>query len=101
MVISLRCYDVCHFLRYTYSMKRKEARNFNRFSIRNIAHPIIPVRNANGALPPGWFPADTRALEQATGVNQLNPLLTFYGLPANGTLNQRRDRLRIYLGIPI
>ena len=80
---------------------RDEARNVNRFSIRHNSDPIARVPNQHGMTPPGWYPVDTEALMQAHGVGQLNDLLNFYGLPTDGTNDQKRLRLLAHLGIPI
>ncbi|XXQ38432.1 SAP domain-containing protein [Plasmodiophora brassicae] len=59
---------------------------------------IAAVANAAGDAVPAAFPATRRHLTVLTGA-QANRLLAYYGMPAGGTVAQRRRRLARRLGV--
>ncbi|KAG7672806.1 hypothetical protein Ndes2526B_g08288 [Nannochloris sp. 'desiccata'] len=63
------------------------------------ASPLIPVpHRTTGSMPPAFFPPTLGGLDGLTGP-EVNELLTFYGLPTQGTLRVRRTRLGNEIGI--
>ncbi|XXQ38429.1 SAP domain-containing protein [Plasmodiophora brassicae] len=59
---------------------------------------IVAVLNAAGDAVPAAFPATRRQLTALTGAHA-NGLLAYYGMPAGGTVAQRRRRLARRLGV--
>jgi hypothetical protein len=84
---------------------QESQRSMNR-SLRDNQDPVEPlIRLADGEFPNNaayalWFPANNGALYGATGL-QMDPLLAFYGLPTDGSVEVRRRRLRRFLGITL
>jgi len=58
----------------------------------------MPLHNVttNGVIP--GFPTTTRQLG-AMELAAINTVLTALGLPTNGTLPQKRQRLRVHIGL--
>jgi hypothetical protein len=85
------------------SIIHEAGRTRNLACIRTNADEITRLaRQVDGAIPPAnvWFPNHNEQISGATGP-QLNALLEFYGLGEHGTVNDRRQRLRHFLGISI
>jgi len=64
-------------------------------------NPLIPVPGPDGAIPaaPMWPAGLTRAGIVAMPSAALNALLAFYGLAIVGTLQERKDRLLVHVGV--
>ena len=86
-------------------MKEESARSMNR-ARRNTADPITSlIRLSDGALPNDaphnlQFPANQQALESMTGA-RLTHLLNFYGLAQDGTVTEKKDRLKQHLQVTL
>ncbi|GES85539.1 hypothetical protein RCL_jg6553.t1 [Rhizophagus clarus] len=77
---------------------RNLARIFNsRLTDPNSNIEIVPDINGNN---PENYPQTIVALRAMNG-QQINKLLRFYGLPINGSVKQRRNRLARNLGIQL
>lgn len=81
-----------------------EAQRSRNYGIRSTRSAItVLMRALDGKTPQDenlWFPVNRYELFDVT-LAQIDRLLEFYGLPPNGSLVEKQNRLSHYLGVTI
>ena len=90
----------------SYRMDGETARNINRTLVRTTADATVAVPNNEGNPPPNWLIGITLDNVMSLAVaphNQqgINDVLTFYGIPTDGTKAQKIAAVKNILGITI
>ncbi len=89
----------------THRMDQESQKSINRSRKSPEEQIEMVIRVEDGQMPnqqnpPIWFPNEHDDITLATGV-QVSALLAFYGQAVNGTVAERKIRLRRFLGVII